>query len=88
MTIEGRGSNLGANIERAIGADATATVEQRVKHAVDQAGERANDVAHRVKDGLDGRVSWIRDAVENRPLTALAVAFAVGYTLATIRARR
>jgi uncharacterized protein YjbJ (UPF0337 family) len=87
--MEGTAKNLGGKVEEGFGratGDIKSQVEGTVKQAVGtaqdlygQARETAGDAAAMVKRQASSFEETIRENVENRPYTAVAIALALGW---------
>jgi uncharacterized protein YjbJ (UPF0337 family) len=89
--IEGAARNLGGKVEEGFGrgaGDVKSQVEGKIKQAAGaaqdlygQATESAGEAAAVVRRQAVGMEEALRDTIETRPYTAVAVALAVGWII-------
>jgi uncharacterized protein YjbJ (UPF0337 family) len=87
--IEGAARNLGGKVEEGLGratGDAKSQVEGKLNQAAGaaqdlygQARDTAGDAAAAVKRQAEGLEEVLRDTIETRPYTAVAIALALGW---------
>ena len=87
--IEGTARNLGGKVEEGFGrvtGDAKSQVEGKIRQAAGaaqdlygQARDTASDAAAQVQRQAAGFEEVVRDAIETRPYTAVAIALAFGW---------
>jgi uncharacterized protein YjbJ (UPF0337 family) len=87
--IEGAARNLGGKLEEGLGratGDAKSQVEGKMNQVAGaaqdlygQARETAGDAAAAVKRQAEGLEEVLRDTIETRPYTAVAIALALGW---------
>jgi uncharacterized protein YjbJ (UPF0337 family) len=97
-TIEGAAKDLGGNVKGTVG-DLTGDTKLQAEGTVDQVVGTAQRAYGRVKDTvtkqtsglgtavadqLDETSAYLGDAVAERPLTALLIAGAIGFALASL----
>ena len=57
----------------------------KLHDVVDQASDKASDLAGRAKDGFEVRMRKLGDVIVARPVGSVLIAFGVGYLLAKLR---
>lgn len=82
------GENIGGTYGTGkIGAESNGKIADKLHNVVDQASDRASDIASKARTNLD---SWIRDLgamMERHPVRTVFIGVAAGYLLAKFRGR-
>ena len=75
------GGSIGANN----GKIAEHKVADRLHNVVDQASDKASELAARAKDSAGLQVRKVSDLIVARPIGAVCLAFGLGFVLAKLR---
>jgi uncharacterized protein YjbJ (UPF0337 family) len=88
--VVGNAKNLGGRMEEGFGratGDVKAQVEGAkqaegaVQDAYEQVKETASDAVEAIRESASGAQDFLRTTIEERPYTAAAVAFGIGYLI-------
>ena len=79
------GTGSGGNDYGANGKLGEKNLTGKLHDVVDQASDKASDLAGRAKDTFEVRMRKLGDLIVARPIGSVLIAFGVGYLLAKLR---